>query len=149
MLCEGWSHYWEKRWSNYEFWEGKLIELISMCRSHSFVYGFLKFEGLTGSFNWSICHDIHGWVCNASKSEVWSLQAKQVGAWFVKYRFCKSRNFCCFVGIMGTERWTKSSILRWEGWAHHISKFLAVFYFYMSYCINVFVIRASELMTGT
>lgn len=69
----------------------------------------------TGSVYWSICHDIHGWVCNATEFEVWPIQVKQTCAWFTKYWPCKSWSFCCIIFIVGKERWKKSPCLCRKG----------------------------------
>lgn len=70
---------------------------------------------ITGPVNWSIHHNIYGWVCNASKTKVWLSKAEQVSAWFIEYWSCKTRGFCSFVCFMGKERWKKSITICWAG----------------------------------
>lgn len=69
----------------------------------------------SGSICWSICGNLHGWVCHASEDEVRLYKAWEVSAWFVKYRPYKTRGFCRFVRFVGEEGWESCSILRREG----------------------------------
>lgn len=83
---------------------------MNSCKSHS-----LWLVSFTGSINWSICCDIYGWVCNASKDKVWLFKAKQISAWFVDHWFYKARSFCGLICALGKKRWERSFILYWEG----------------------------------
>lgn len=83
-------------------------------------YNYIDNMVIAGPINWSIHHNIYGWVCNASKAKVWLFKAEQVSAWFIEYWSIKTRGFCSFICFMGKERWEKSIIIRWAGWYFYL-----------------------------